>query len=162
MKKLLLLLLISITISCSSSDVEPIILTEESFAVELSDVGFFGTNNITAQANASRTFLRVQAVYREQSFVLEIGNSSPNAPVLSVGTYSVNAHGELVARMFYQDGEEMSRTESGLFRSVEITQIDLDSGIVSGIFSGFLSDENNQILEATNGQFIGVFFSIEE
>lgn len=161
MKKLFLLLLTVVTISCSSSDVETIVLTEESFAVELSDVGFFGTNNITAEVNDNHTFLRVRAVLRERAFVLEVGSESAEAPVLSTGIYSVNAEGELVAHLSFENDSEESKTESGLFRSIEITQIDLESGIVSGLFSGFLSDENDQTIEATNGKFIGVFFSQE-
>jgi hypothetical protein len=149
-------------LSCSSTDVEPIILTEEAFSVELSEVGFFGTNSITAEVNTERTFLRIRAVYREQAFELEIGSQSINAPILSEGIYGVNASGELIAQMIYQDGDQEIRTKSGSFRSVEITQIDFESGIVSGIFSGFLSGENNHTIAATNGSFIGVFFTAEQ
>ena len=81
---------------------------------------------------------------------------------MNAGFYSVNAQGELVAKLKYQHATGEVRTEAGLFRSIEITSIDLESGIVSGNFSGLLTDASNEIIEATDGQFIGVFFSIEE
>lgn len=162
MKKLFLLLVTTVILSCSSTDVEPIVLTEESFSVELSNMGLFGTTNITAEANSDRTFLKIRAVLRNQRFIVEIGSESPDTPVLSEGFYSVNADGELVARLIYQNDLEEARTELGFFRSIEITSIDFESGIVSGTFLGLLSKENNDTIEATNGNFIGVFFSIEE
>ena len=68
--------------------------------------------------------------------------------------------GELVANIRYINGTQEISTEIGFFREIEITSIDLDSGIVYGRFSGILANPENNIY-LNEGQFTGVFFSVE-
>ena len=161
MKKIFLLFLTIITVSCSRVDVEPIVLTEESFSVKLDSTGFFGSNNIQAQINQNFTFLKIESRLRDVVFRLKIGSEEEGAPILTEGVYSINEDGELVANIEYINGAQESSTEAGFFRQIEITSIDIDSGIVYGRFSGILSSSGNNIY-LNEGQFTGVFFSVEQ
>ena len=158
MRKILIATIFLAFFSCSSNERETIVLTEESFSVEQNTTGLFASDNIIAEINENLTFLRMTAIRGTTSFTLEIGSHDANAPVLTEGIYSFNEHGEFTANIIRNVDGEIAHTEAGFFRQIEITSIDLDSGIIYGGFSGILSGN----IQLSDGKFIGVFFSVEE
>lgn len=145
-----------ITLNIEGDDIDPPFppdSVESSFHVEL-DGELYETDNISADHTVSDGLV-IDTHRDNEQFVLQINNLSGGS--LSLGELNADAHITYIP----DTGESLyyNATEG----SVTISSIDLVNNVISGSFTGTLTDPNdaNNTIQMTNGVFDDIEFESE-
>ena len=161
--KIHFLLLFAVSLfSCSSSNDEDDLITNvsETFSVDISSVGSFTATSISAQINSSLTFMTIVASDNNgRTITLEIGRLGSGAPVLTEGSYSFNIDNIVNGIVKYEANNIVYNTDFGFDREIVITNIDMNSKVVSGSFSGsVINFAVDRDFTLSNGRFRNISF----
>ena len=70
MKKILLFLFVVSFLSCSTNELDPIVITVETFHVKVNSDISFGAHDIDAEINENQTFMTVYGAMNDANFTL--------------------------------------------------------------------------------------------